>query len=99
VIMRSTPNASSATVFLGTGPVPTAGLVRLLGNGTVITAAPQQRSDARTLILGEWWRGLDNAADVILKFRGCVVAALIGGGYRVAGAFGCAGNVCAHLFE
>jgi hypothetical protein len=94
--MKSAP---ASKVFLGTGPVPSTGLVRLLGSGIGTTAAPQQRSDARTLISGEWWRGLDNAADVILKFRGCIVAALIGGGYRVAGAFGCAGNICAHLFE
>ena len=95
--MGSTPNAPTAKV-LGAGSDAPSGLVSSLG-GIRTTAIPEQRSDTRTLILGEWWRGLDNAADVILKFRGCVVAALIGGGYRVAGAFGCAGNICAHLFE
>jgi hypothetical protein len=94
--MESTPNAPSAKV-LGAGPVPTAGPV-LLGGG-IRTAALHQRGDAAPLILGEWWRSLDNPADVILEFRGCVVAALTSGGCRVAGAFGCAGNICAHLFE
>jgi hypothetical protein len=95
VIMRSAP---ASKVSLGAGPVPSAGLVLFLSSD-IRTTALQQRSDTAPLILGEWWRGLDNAADVILKFRGCVVAALIGGGYRVAGASGCAGNICAHLFE
>ena len=74
-----------------TGPVSSLGDIR--------TTAPQQRGYVAPLILGEGWGGLDYAADVILKFRSCVVAPLISGGYRVAGAFGCAGNICAHLFE
>jgi hypothetical protein len=94
--MRPTPNAPIAKV-LGAGPVSPAGPV-LLGRGIRITAL-QQRGDSAPLILAEWWRGLDNAADVILEFRSCVVAPLIGDGYRVAGASGCAGNICAHLFE
>ena len=72
-------------------------MLRRAHSGHHRSAAAQQF--VTPLILGEWWCSIDNAANVILEFRGCVVAALIGGGYRVAGAFGCAGNICAHLFE
>jgi hypothetical protein len=94
--MKATPDAPTAKVFSGAGPTPSGPVLSL---GGIRTTALQQRGNVAPLILGQGWGGLDYTADVILKFRGCVVAALIGGGYRVAGAFGCAGNICAHLFE
>jgi hypothetical protein len=70
-----------------------------VSSGVTPNNGAQQCGNSAPLVFSERWGGLDNAVDVILKFRGCVVAALIGGGYWVASASGCAGNFCAQLFE